>query len=334
MISLSDMTKKRISLLLIATVFSFAAFAQPSHAVTDPEKKFKDAKELFVQGQYALAYPMLAELKTEFPDNTASEHNYLNDDVNYYYTVCQLQLQQPAAEKEAKHFIEVVKNVPRRQLMSYYLAKFYFAKEDFNNALQNYEVAGYANLDNAAIADAKFEKAYSYFNLKMFEQAKPLFDGIRQLEDNKYYYPANYYFGFISFNDHEYDNAMRSFKIIENQDAYKSVVPYYIAEILYFQKKFDEALKYGQSILDRGDSLYYRDEMNLLIGQLYFEKKDYEKALPLLAAYVAKSDKVTKQVLYELSYCYYEAKELEKAIEGFKQLSTEKDSMGQNSMYL
>jgi TolA-binding protein len=70
------------------------------------------------------------------------------------------------------------------------------------------------------------------------------------------------------------------------------------------------------------------------MGQLYFEKKDYEKAKPLLRSYTDSSDKVTKQVMYELSYAYYEAGEYDKAIEGFKQLSTETDSMGQNSMYL
>ena len=334
MILFPAMIRQRISLLLFAAILSLPVFAQPSHAVTDPEKKFKDAKELFVKEQYALAYPLLAELKREYPDNTTSEHTYLNDDVNYYYTVCQLQLQQPAAEQEAKHYIDVVKNEPRKELMSYYLAKFYFVKEDFNNALQYYEKAGLANLDNAAIADAKFEKAYAYFNLKLFPEAKFLFDEIRQLPNNKYYMPANYYFGFISFNDHEYDKAMRAFKLVETQDDYKDVVPYYIAQILYFQKKYDEALRYGQMVLDRGGKLFYQDEMNLLIGQLYFEKKDYAKALPLLESYVANNEKVTKEVLYELSYCYYEAKDLDKAIDGFKQLTNEKDSMGQNSMYL
>ncbi len=328
------MIRQKITLLLITAVFSFPAFSQPSHAVTDPEKKFKDAKELFVKEQYALAYPLLAELKAQYPDNSVSDHTYLNDDVNYYYIVCELQLQQPIAEQEAKRYIDVVNNEPRRQLTSYYLAKFYFTKEDFENAILYYEKAGLDNLDNATIADAKFERAYCYFNLKLFAEAKLLFDEIRQLPDNKYYIPANYYYGFISFNDHQYNEALRAFKLVETQEEYKGVVPYYIAEILYFQKKYDEALRYGESVLSRGGVLYYQKEMNLLIGQLYFEKKEYKKALPLIESFVNKSEKVSKEVLYELSYCYYDAGQCDKAIEGFKQLSNEKDSMGQNSMYL
>jgi tetratricopeptide (TPR) repeat protein len=330
----TTMIKQKISILLFATAISFSAFSQPTHAITDPEKKFKDAKELFVKEQFALAYPLFAELKAQYPDNTASDHAYINDDVNYYYIVCELKLQQPIAEQEARHYISVVSNEPRRQLLSYHLAKYYFLKEDFSNAINYYERAGLENLSNDEIADAKFEKAYCYFNLKQFAEAKPLFDEIHQMPDNKYYIPANYYYGFISYYDRNFNEALRAFKLVETQEEYKGVVPYYIAEIYYFQGKKDEALRYGESVLGRPGTLFYQKEMNLLIGQLYFEKKNYQKALPLLEAYVNSSDKVSKEIMYELSYCYYDANKLDKAIEGFKQLSTEKDSMGQNSMYL
>ncbi len=328
------MIKQKIAMLLFAAAISCSAFSQPTHAITDPEKKFKDAKALFVQEQFALAYPLFAELKAANPDNTVSDHTYINDDVNYYYIVCELKLQQPVAEQEARHYISVVNNEPRRQLLSYHLAKYYFIKEDFSNAINYYERAGLENLSNDEIADAKFERAYSYFNLKQFAEAKPLFDEIHQMPENKYYIPANYYYGFISYYDRNYNEALRAFKLVETQEEYKGVVPYYIAEIYYFQGKKDEALRYGESVLGRAGTLYYQKEMNLLIGQLYFEKKNYQKALPLLEAYVNSTDKVSKEIMYELSYCYYDANKLDKAIEGFKQLSTEKDSMGQNSMYL
>lgn len=328
------MNYKKSVLLLCATALSFTAFAQPTNAVTDPEKKYKDAKELYVREQFALAYPLLKELKAQYADNTISDHTYINDDVNYYYIACELKLQQPIAEQEAKQYIEVVNNEPRRELMSYQLAKFYFLKDNYSDALNYYERAGLDNLSNEEIADAKFEKAYCYFNLKQFAEAKPLFDEIHQLPSSKYYIPANYYYGFISYYDKQYNEALKAFKLVETYEEYKGVVPYYIAEIYYFQGKKDEALRYGESVLSRGGTLYYQKEMNLLIGQLYFEKKNYKKALPLLEAYVNSSDKVDKEILYELSYCYYENSQLDKAIEGFKQLSSEKDSLGQNSMYL
>ena len=321
-------------LSLLAAGISFMSVAQPTHNVIDPEKKFKEVKELFVKEQYALAYPLLKELKADYPENTISDHTYLNDDINYYYIVCQLQLLQPIGKEDAIQYIHAVNNQPRREILSFHLAHYYFLNDDFANAIEQYETAGYDNLSNEQIADAKFEKAYAYFNLKQFDKAKPLFNEIHQLPSNKYYIPANYYYGFISYYDKQYSEALKSFKLVETYDEYKGVVPYYIAEIYYFQGKKEEALVYGESVLGRGSSIYYEKQLKLLTGQLYFEKKNYKLALPLLEDYVNSSEKVTKEVLYELSYCYYKEERFEKAINGFKQLSNERDSMGQNSMYL
>ncbi|MBA2562727.1 MAG: tetratricopeptide repeat protein [Chitinophagaceae bacterium] len=318
---------------LLLLIISLPCFSQPNYNVTDPERSFKEAKELFIKEQYSLAYPLLKELKQQYPDNTQSSHTYLNQDVEYYYIVCGLRLNQPVAEVQAKSFIEVANNEPRQQIMGYHLARYYFVKNDFSNAITYYERAGYDNLSNEEIADAKFELAYSYFNLKQFEEAKPLFNEIHQLPENKYYYPANYYYGYVSYRDRDYSEALKSFKIVENQEQYRGLVPYYISEIYYFQGKKDEALRYGEEAL-KSKNIYYKKDLNLLIGQIYFEKKEFAKALPLLEQYVNSSDKVSKEVLYELSYCYYEANQVDKAIEGFKQLSNEKDSLGQNSMYL
>ena len=327
------MMKQKFPLLLLAVLFSFSIFAQPTHVFTDAEKQFKEAKELFIKQQYALAYPLLQEVKKQYPDEQKSNNVYLHDDVNYYYIVCRLKLQLPVAEEEAKHYIDWINNEPRLELMSYHLGKFYFTKNDFTNAVKYYEQASLDNLSNEEIADAKFEKAYCYFNLKRFAEAKPLFNEIHQLPENKYYIPANYYYGFISYYDRNYSEALKAFKLVELKEDYKGVVPYYIAQIYYFQNKKEEALKYGESVLSRG-GLYYEKEMKQLLGQIYFEKKNYAKALPLLEQYVKNATKVSKEDLYELSYSYYEAKQLTKAIEGFKQLSNEQDSLGQNSMYL
>ena len=320
-------------LLPVVLLFSASCFAQPNFNVTDPEKDYKEAKEFFIKGQYSLAYPLLKPLVDKYPENTQSNHAYLNQDIQYYYIVCGLKLNQEVAEQAAQRFVDAANNEPRQQMMSFHLAKYYFTKNDFAHAVVFYERAGYDNLSNEEIADAKFELAYSYFNLKEFEKAKPLFNEIHQLPDNKYYYDANYYYGFISYRDRDFPDALTAFKKVENRDKYKGLVPYYIAQIYYFEGREDEALKYGEEALSRND-VYYRKDLNLLTGQIYFEKKQFAKALPLLQEYVNSSDKVSKEIMYELSYCYYDGNQVAKAIEGFKQLSNEKDSLGQNSMYL
>lgn len=325
---------QKIIFSLVTVMLSVILYAQPTNYITDPEKKYKEVKDYFEREQYALAYPLIKELKSTYPANTATDHTYLNDDIEFYYIVCELKLLQPAGKEDAVDYIATVNNQPRNELMSFYLAHYFFLQDDYNNAIKYFDLAGYENLSNEQIADAKFEKAYSYFNLKQFAKAKPLFYEIQQLQSNKYYIPANYYYGFISYYDGQYAEALKAFKLVEAHDQYKGVVPYYIAEIYYFQGKKEEALTYGESVLGRGTALYYEKQLKLLTGQLYFEMQNFKKALPLLQDYVNSSDKVSKEVLYELSYCYYKENRLDDAIAGFKQLSNERDSMGQNSMYL
>jgi len=319
---------------LILCLVSFISFSQPTHAVTDPLKQYKIVQEYIMQEEYALAYPLLKELRDQYPANTASSHSYLNDDITYYYLLCELKMQFETAEADAEKYINTVNNTARTQMLAFNLAHYYFLYDNYKKTIEYYDLAGYENLTNDQIADAKFEKAYGYFNLKQFASAKPLFDEVHQLPNHKYFIPANYYYGFIAYKNRQYDDALKAFKLVETRPEYKGVVPYYIAEIYYFQGKKEEALNYGESVLKHGNTLYYDQQLRLLTGQLYFEKQQFSKALPLLEGYVNAAPKVSKEVLYELSYAYYKENQLDKAMEGFKQLSSEKDSMGQNSMYI
>lgn len=325
---------KPVILGLAFAACSFSVFAQGTHDVTDPEQKLKTARTFFLNEQYAIAYPLMSELMEMYPANRVSEYTYQVEDVQYYYLVCRLKLMHEVAAPAAETYIGSTTNAARRQLMGFHLAHYFFQTEQFEKAITYYDLAGYDNIGNEHVADAKFEKAYAHFNLKQYNEAKPLFDEIHQLPEHKYYIPANYYYGFIAYRDKDYARALKAFQLVETTDPFQGVVPYYITEIYYFQGKKEDAMRYGSSVLERGGNLYYEKELKLLIGQLYFEAKNFTAALPLLEDYVAKSDKVSKEVMYELSFSHYMTGNYDKAIEGFKLLSNERDSLSQNSMYI
>ena len=326
--------KNRI-IALVATVISVLSLqAQQTRIFTDPQEKFKEAKEYYQKEQYSLAYPLFKELQ-----QASKETNQINDalvtqEINYYTTVLALKQNEDRAEVKAIEYIELEKNNARVQQMNYHLAEFYFRKQNFVEAAKYYEDAGIANLSNREIADMKFHQGYAYFTLQKFNQAKPLFNSIRQLKDDPNYIDANYYYGFLAFRDRNYNEALESLKIVENEKGYETVVPYYIAQIYYIQGKKDEAIAYAEKKIKGGNSQYYDREMKLMLGHGYFERKEFDKGLPYLEEYVKKSDKVTRENLYELSYSYYIAGQYKKAIDGFKQLSGKDDSLSQHAMYL
>jgi len=326
---------KNRSIALVATIISVISLqAQETRIFTDPQEKFKEAKEYYQKEQYSLAYPLFKELQ-----QAAKETNYINNplvmqEVNYYTTALSLKQNEDRAEATALDYIELEKNNPRVQQMNFHLAEYYYRQQNFADATKYYEDAGIANLSNRDIADMKFHQGYSYFTLQKFNQAKPLFNSIRQIKDDPNYIDANYYYGFLAFRDRNYNDALASFKIVEDEKAYASVVPYYIAQIYYIQGKKDEAIAYAEKKIKGGNAQYYDREMKLMLGHGYFERKEFDKGLPYLEEYVQKSEKVTRENLYELSYSYYISGQYKKAIDGFKQLSGKDDSLSQHAMYL
>lgn len=307
-------------------------FAQATQANIDPDADFKLAKELYQKEQFSLAYPLFKNISlltspnSKLPVSTQLE-------ARYYSIVCGLKLNQSASENVAREFIDLEHNTPRMQMMSYQLAEYYYRQQKFVNALELYEKAGIDNLSNREIADMKFHQAYSYFTLQQFDKAKPLFNSIRQISADPNYLDANYYYGFISFYEKDYKQALESFRKVEDQPTYQKVVPYYITEILYFSGDKDRAIVYGEDKLNKGGQ-YYDLQLKQLLGHAYFEKKNYTKALPYLEEYVNKAEKVRREDLYEISYTYYQTNQINKAIAGFKELGGKEDSLAQNSMYL
>ena len=320
--------------LAIATVLCMAVRAQQTIYYSDPHTKFKEAKEYFQKEQYSLAYPLLKELKQSVRETDVVNNPVTVQEINYYATACALKQQEENAVDQAIDYIDLEKNTARVQMMNFQLAEYYFRQQDFKKALDHYEQSNIANLSNKDIATMKFHQGYSYFTLQQFAQAKPLFNTIRTMKDDPNYLDANYYYGFLAFRDKQYNEALQSFKIVENEKAYATVVPYYIAQIYYIQGKKDEALKYAETKIKTGQSQYYDLELKQMIGHAYFERKEFDKGLPYLEDFVKGSPKVRREDLYELSYAYYMNNNLTKAIEGFKQLSGKEDTLSQSAMYL
>jgi tetratricopeptide (TPR) repeat protein len=325
---------KKIYISFCLLFLSSISFSQQARFFKDPEEKFNEAKEYFQKEQYSLAFPLLKELSQSLTEKDRINNPVQSQEIDYYTIVSALKQNENRAAEEAKTFIEITKNNARVQMMNFHLAEYFFRNQNFSEAASLYENANIANLNNREVADLKFHQGYAYFTMQQFAKAKPLLDAIRQVRTDPNYIDANYYYGFIAFRDRNFNEALNSFRIVENEPAYEGIVPYYIAQIYYAQGKKEEAVAYAENKIKQGKAQYYELELKQLLGHAYFEKKQYAKSLPFLEDYVNRSKKVRREDLYELSYAYYQAENYNKAIEGFRQLSGKEDSLSQHSMYL
>ncbi|TDO28067.1 tetratricopeptide repeat protein [Sediminibacterium goheungense] len=321
-----------ISLIVAGLAIQSNTYAQITQLLQDPDAEFKQAKELFQNDQYGLAYPVFKKI---YSNGTVSSNLSMAVQLEskYYYILCGLKINDSTAAPMAVDFVQQEHDVPHIQMMRFHLGEYYYRRKMLSEAVASYEKTNIANLSNREIADMKFHQAYGYFTMTQFEKAKPLFNAIRQIPEDPNYIDANYYYGFIAFNEKKYGEAIGSFEIAAKSPDYQNVVPFYLAEIYYFNGERDKALEYGEAALNKAGQ-YYDLQLRQLVGHIWFEKRQYPKALPYLEKYVAGNQKVRREDLYELSYCYYEAKNWSKSIEGFKQLGGGEDSLAQNSMYL
>lgn len=321
-----------ISLTVATLALHSGTKAQITQLLQDPDAEFKQAKELFQNDQYGLAYPVFKKIYSNGAVNSKLPMA-VQLESRYYYILCGLKINDSTAAPMAVDFVEKEYDVPHVQMMYFHLGEYYYRRKMLQDAVASYEKTNIANLSNREIADMKFHQAYGYFTMAQFDKARPLFNAIRQIPDDPNYIDANYYYGFIAFNEKKYGEAIASFQIAEQSPDYQNVIPFYLTEIYYFNGERDKALSYGEAALTKGGQ-YYDLQLRQLVGHLWFEKRQYANALPYLEKYVAGNQKVRREDLYELSYCYYEAKNWTKSIDGFKQLGGGEDSLAQNSMYL
>ncbi|MFZ9661876.1 MAG: tetratricopeptide repeat protein, partial [Chitinophagaceae bacterium] len=326
--------KKMVVLILFSFCLSSHLVAQQSRVYLEPDSKFLLAKEYFQKEMYSLSYPLFLELNASLQHATQSNEQLKSEEILFYTLVCQLKLSQPIAEKEAQSFYKNIANLSLKEKMAFHLAEYYFKSEEFRNALEYYDLSNIANLSNVEISSMKFKQGYCHFYLGNLEKAKTFFLTIKSIPNDPNYQAANYFYGYIVFGEKKYNEALDAFKKAENHPEYGKAIPYYIANIYYKQGKKDEAIRYAETILSKNVTSSYDTELRRLIGHAYFEKKQFAKARPLLEYYIDHTDQPGRDDLYQLSYCYYDNKTFDKAINGFKKLSEGSDSLSQSAMYL
>ncbi|RME93385.1 MAG: hypothetical protein D6772_15960, partial [Bacteroidetes bacterium] len=170
-----------------------------------------------------------------------------------------------------------------------------------------------------------------HFVRKNFGPAKAAFSEIKDI-NNEYYYATNYYLGLCHFYEGNYDEAVRQFRLVERSNKYRDYIPYYSAQIYFAQRRFDELIAYAEPRLS-DPNLKNQKELYALVGQAYFERGDYQQALPYLQYYAERSGRLRAEEFYQIGYTQFQTGNYEKAIRNLKEVSGEDSEMGQAANY-
>src|SRR6266498_4682758 len=106
---------KNQCIAILAIFFSISAKTQQTQFYSDPEEKFKEAKEYFQKEQYSLAYPLLKELQQSIRETDKINNAETVQEINYYTITCALKQNEGRAEDMAKNYVDLEKNNARVQ---------------------------------------------------------------------------------------------------------------------------------------------------------------------------------------------------------------------------
>ncbi len=318
-------TRYFISILLLT--FSGLLFSQKTQIVLDKEGLYKTGIELFDKKQYTAAQKTFLDYMATIPGNTL-----LKTDAEYYAAACGIELFHKDGEWRMKEFIELHPESNKVKWGYFYLGKSNFRKKKYEETIQFLEKVDIYDLNKEDLAELYFKRGYSYFSVKNNEKAKPDLYEIKDV-DNKYSQPANYYYSHIAYQEKNYETSLQGFNRLLTSETFGTVVPYYITQIYFIQGKYKEVIKNAPALLDDSTHVQKEGEINRMIGESYFNIKDYANALTYFKKSYTTGGNFNNQGNYALGYCYYKIKDYKNAVMHFEKATESKDSLSQNAWY-
>jgi tetratricopeptide (TPR) repeat protein len=304
--------------------------AQQSTVYTEANLSYQRGVDFFNQSLFGLAQKEFRAAMDQLRPANEPEWRAIKTDAELYHAKCAVRLDQPEAEKLVLDFLRENAPSPVASQAALEIGDYYFNKKEYDKALTYYALAPSGS--GPTRDEIQFKRGYSYFVTKKFSQAKGAFGPIKENTRSEWYYPANYYYGCCAFFEGKYDEASKAFTRCEQSDKYKQAVPYYITQIYAAKKDYDKVISYGAPKAQDA-SVRNRPELNQLVGQAYYEKGDFKKAIPYLEYGATNGAPLRPADYYQLGYAQYQNGYYKPAIENFEQLTKQDSLLGQNGLY-
>ena len=205
-------------------------------------------------------------------------------------------------------------------------------KGHYKQALKVLETLDIHALTRPHQQDYSFYRGYAYLMMQEYQRAAIYFNQLAK-GDSRYAAKGTYYYGYCSYKQQKYDNALSAFKRLENDPAYAKTVPYYLAQIYYAKGDYEEAESRVDALLREQPDSPNNGELHRMLGEMYFHKQDYARAAQQLREYeknaAGQKEELVRNDMYMLGTAEYNLGEYERAVRHLKQVRQEKDTLSE-----
>ncbi|MDO1501261.1 tetratricopeptide repeat protein [Winogradskyella maritima] len=316
------LVKKR--LLLVFLVTTTFLFAQKSAIYTSDLLDYQKALTLYNNQQYKAAQSLFDDVKRETEDEN------LKSDCTYYIANCAVRLNQKNADNLIEDFVEEYPTSTKRNTAFVDVADYYFENSKYAYARKWYEKVDENSISRSEREKFNFNYGYSNYATGNKNGANKYLN--RVVNSKEYGSQAKYYIGYMAYEGDDYDRANEYFEQVSDNEKYQEKLNYYQADLNFKLGKFEKAIELAEAQLPNSTPEEV-SELNKIIGESYFNLKQYETAIPYLKAYKGKRGKWNNTDFYQLGYAYYKQKDYENAIAEFNKIIDGTNAVAQNAYY-
>ena len=299
-------------------------FAQQSAVYTHALADYQKALSLYNNQQYLAAQSMFEQVKK------SAENEAMQSDCAYYIANCAVRLNQQNADQLVENFVAEYPTSTKRNTAYVDVADYYFENGKYAYARKWYEKVDENGLGRTEREKFNFNNGYAAFSVKEYTEAKKY---LSRVENSQTYgSQAKYYIGFMAYEGDDYEEANEYFDQVSDQEKYKEKLSYYQADLNFKLGNFQKAIDLAKEQMPKSSAAEV-SELNKIIGESYFNLKNYAEAIPYLKEYKGKKGKWNNTDYYQLGYAYYKQGDFENAINEFNKIIDGNNGVAQNAYY-
>ncbi len=324
------MTRIALQLLLAAfTLFLFSntASGQKPLIYDNDDLSFVRAMDLFSKEKYGAAQKHFQRAIDQYE----GMNTVLSSKAGYYAALCAIELFNDDAEYLMTMFVSNNPESIHLNDAHFHLGRFYYRKRNYRRSSDWLEAVRHEYIAEDLRDEYFFMLGYGYFMRNEFERASRAFFVITN-RDSPYAAPATYYYSHIAYTDDNLETALRGFLTLRDDETFSGIVPYYIIQIYYKQRRYDDVIEHGPDLLEVAVSRRVA-EIARIIGESYYRRRQYNEAIKYFEMFMGRTGNISRDDRYQLGYSYYQTQRYEEAAAMFELVGGSDDMLSQNTNY-
>jgi TolA-binding protein len=285
------------------------------------------ALDLFAKAKYGPAAYELDRVVQRIND----PHDGDRVHAEYYRALCAVRLFNDDAGIRLRNFLNEHPESHHAPELRFEVFKHEFGQRRWKEALAWSERVDRFLLEPDELEEFRFKRGYAWFQTG--ERDKALGEFAQSMQgEGLYAAPSRYYAAHIHYERGEYETALQAFEKLKSDETFGRIVPFYIAEILFLQGKYEELDAFVTPLLNEQPAPKRINEINRLAGEANYRQGKYEEALPYLKKSAQRTG-VERPDRYILGFTYLRTGDCPKAIAEFNLVANGNDSLAQLATY-